>query len=74
MALEVKQLDSRLQIQFDLGVDGKGNKVTRTKTFSRVKNDITDQDLYDVANALIGLQEYPANLIRKVAHSEYSED
>jgi len=73
MALEVRPIDARLQIQFDLGLGQNGRRVTRTKTISSIKSDVLDQDLYEVANALIGLQEHPVAEIRKVSQSEYVE-
>ena len=74
MALVVNNLDSRLQIQVHLGIDGDGKNITRTKTFSRIKSEISDQDLYDVANSLANLQEHPTVFIRKVANAEYEEE
>lgn len=71
MALEVRPLDARLQIQLDLGENEEGRRVTRTKTFSRVKNDVLDEVLYGIASSLIGLQSHPVIAIRKVAQSEY---
>lgn len=73
MALEVRPMDSRLQIQFDVGTDGDGRQITRTKTFSRIKSDVPDQDLYEMAGALVGLQSHTAIAIRKVSQSEYLE-
>jgi hypothetical protein len=71
VALEVRPLDARLQIQLDLGENQEGRRITRTKTLSRIKNDVSDEVLYGVANALVGLQSHPVIAIRKVAQSEY---
>lgn len=73
MALEVKPMDTRLQIQFDLGLGENGRRISRTKTFSNIKSTAADQDLYEVASALIALQEYPVAAIRRVSQSEYLE-
>lgn len=73
MALEVRPVDTRLQIQFDLGIGENGRKITRTKTLSNIKSSADDQELYEVANALIGLQEYNVAAIRRVSQSEYAE-
>lgn len=71
MALEVRPMDARLQIQLDMGVDTEGRKIVRTKTFSKIKSDIPDQELFDLANTLIGLQSHTPVSIRKVAQSDY---
>ena len=51
MALEVRPVDTRLQIQFELGEDQNGRKVTRTKTLSRIKNDMADERV-EIGHAL----------------------
>ncbi|MGI6706574.1 MAG: DUF1659 domain-containing protein [Clostridia bacterium] len=71
MALEVTAMDARLQIQFDLGLNQDGRRILRSKSLSRVKSDVSDEDIYEVAQALIDLQNYPAASIRKIATSEY---
>ena len=43
MALEVRPVDTRLQIQFDLGISENGRKITRTKTLSNIKSSADDQ-------------------------------
>jgi len=73
MALEVRPMDNRLQIQFDLGIGQNGRRITRTKTFSNLKSSANDQDIYEVANALIALQEYTVAAIRRITQSEYAE-
>ena len=70
MALEVRPMESRLMIQFDQGVNEKGNKVIRSKTLSKVKNTATAQDVYDVALAIVNLQTYPVVTVRKVGQDE----
>jgi len=70
MALEVRPMESRLMIQFDQGVNEKGNKVIRSKTLSNVKNTTTAQDVYDVALVIANLQTYPVVTVRKVGQDE----
>lgn len=70
MALEVRPMESRLMIQFDQGVNEKGNKVIRSKTLSKVKNTTTAQDVYDVALVIANLQTYPVVTVRKVGQDE----
>ena len=46
-----------IRIRLDLGmVDGKTK--TKSKTYSNVKDSANAQDLFDVAEAIMGLQEY----------------
>ena len=49
-----------LRMKFDLGKDELTNKTkVKSKTYSNLKYDANDQDVYDVAQALMGLQDYP---------------
>lgn len=63
MALESREFPSALQLVYDMGTDDDGKKLTRRRSYSNVKSDAVDQDLYDVAIALIGLQTNVANQI-----------
>jgi hypothetical protein len=70
MALEIRPVSARAQIQLDLGSDIDGKKLTGTKSLSYIKTDALDQDIYDVVSALTALQEHGVISIRKVAQSE----
>ena len=70
MAVENIPENARVQIQFDLGPNGDGKNVTRTKTLSNIHADAMDQDIYDMVAALVGLQSKPVVGIRKVEQSE----
>lgn len=70
MAVEIRPLSTRIQIQLDQGVDLNGKKIMRSKTLSNVKSNAADQDIYDVVEALTGLQTYLVDAIRKIAQSE----
>lgn len=48
-----------LRLELRVGTDARGNPVIRNKSLNNVKPEAADQDLFDVANALAGLQEYP---------------
>lgn len=43
---------TRLSLLYDAGVDGDGKRVEKTKTYSKVKNTATANELYAVAAAL----------------------
>ena len=48
-----------LRMKFDLGKDELTNKTkVKSKTYSNLKYDANNQDVYDVAQALMGLQDY----------------
>ncbi|MBP3930915.1 MAG: DUF1659 domain-containing protein [Peptostreptococcaceae bacterium] len=65
MAVTEAKNPSSLRIKLDLGmVDGR-TKV-RSKTFSSVKHDASSQNVYDVAEALMGLQEYQTIEVAKI--------
>ena len=65
MVVNEMQNPSSLRIKLDLGmVDGK-TKV-KSKTFSSVKPDASSQNVYEVAEALMELQEYSTIEIAKI--------
>jgi len=74
MALVLNHLDSRLQIQLNLGVNEQGREITRTKTFNRINSHVSDEDLYEAATALASLQEHPVIAIRRSSNVEYDEE
>ena len=64
MVIEAKN-PSSIRIKLDLGMEDGRTKV-RSKTFSALKHDASAQNVYDVANALMGLQEYTPIEIAKI--------
>jgi len=57
--------DSALQFRLVVGSNPEtGAPIVSSKTFNKVKSTAIEQDVYDVANALVGLQKYPLNEIR----------
>ncbi len=74
MALSVRPVDARLQIQLDMGQDQNGRRITRTRTLNRVKPGVSDEDLYNIAAALASLQSHPVIAIRKTAQFDYVND
>jgi len=61
---EFKNLSS-LRIKLDLGMVN-GNTKVKSKTFSSLKHNASNQDVYDVAYALMELQDYPTMEIAKI--------
>ena len=56
---------SSLRIKLDLGMENGRTKV-RSKTFSALKHDASAQNVYDVAESLMGLQKYSPIEIAKI--------
>jgi hypothetical protein len=65
MAVTEAKNPSSLRIKLDLGMEDGRTKV-RSKTFSSVKHDASAQNVYDVAQALMGLQEYQTTEVAKI--------
>jgi len=66
MAVEKVPSGTTLRMQFQTGVDGNGDPTYSTKSLSNVKTTAVDQDIYDVAEALVALQEYTLSAVLRV--------
>lgn len=74
MAISINPQDSRLRITYSLGIDeGTGKEITKSKSYSNIKHDATDEAIFTVATALIGLQKYPALNIERLDEKEIVE-
>jgi len=58
MAVEAIPFNSSMQIVYDIGEDEEGKMITRRRTFTNVKVDAADEDLFEIAVAFQGLQEH----------------
>ena len=57
--------DSALQLRLVVGSNpDTGAPIVNSKTFNKIKSTALEQDAYDVAGALVGLQKYPLDEIR----------
>jgi len=57
--------DSAIQLRLVVGSNPEtGAPIVNSKTFTKIKSAAIEQDAYDVATALVGLQKYPLNEIR----------
>ncbi len=74
MAVEKVPSGTSLKIQFQTGLDGDGDPVYRTKSLSNVKTTALDQDIYDVAQALVALQEYSVTAVLRVDSAVLEEE
>lgn len=66
MAVSKVPANSVLRLELRVGVNAGGNPVYRNRSLNNVKPTASDQDLFDVAVALAGLQEYPLNGVSRV--------
>jgi hypothetical protein len=70
MAVVSTPIGSVLVAQYQTGVSGTGSPIIRQKSFTGIKTTAVDQDIYDAAEALFGLLEYPLTGIRRDDRSE----
>ncbi|OIQ10398.1 DUF1659 domain-containing protein [Neomoorella thermoacetica] len=63
-------LATALQLRLQTGTDAAGQPVYRVRSYSRVKPAAADQDVYDVAQAIGGLQVYPVTAISRVNEND----
>lgn len=70
MAVVATPIESVLVAQYQIGESGSGAPVTRQKSFASIKSAAADQDVYDAAEALFALIQYPLVGVRRDDRSE----
>jgi len=66
--------DSALQFRLVVGTNPlTGAPIINSKSFTRIKSAALDQDVYDTATALVGLQKYTVDEIRLGQESQLTE-
>jgi len=66
--------DSALQFRLVVGTNPiTGAPIINSKTFAKIKSAALDQDVYDTATALMGLQKYTVDEIRFGKESQFTE-
>ncbi len=66
MAVNTIPVQSTLQMVVQTGTSANGDPVLRTRSYRNVKTDALDADVYDVGQALAGLQIHPLNVIQRL--------
>jgi len=66
--------DSSLQLRLVVGTNPEtGAPIIQSKSFGKIKAAAIEQDVYDVAGALISLQKYPVDEVRMEQEAELTE-
>ncbi|WP_406678042.1 DUF1659 domain-containing protein [Moorella sp. ACPs] len=72
MAVISTPLATTLRLQVQTGTGANGQPVYRVRSYSRVKPSASDQDVYDVAQAIGSLQVHPVNAVSRVNENDLS--
>lgn len=73
MAVNNVPVGSALRLQLQTGIDGNGDPVIRNKSLTNVKPDALDQDVFDVAQALVLLQEHILENVLRIDSARLEE-
>jgi hypothetical protein len=73
MTVSKKQGASVLQITYSNGVDEKGKERKKSRSYSQIRPNATDEAIYNVATALIGLQSKKALEVHRKENAELVE-
>ncbi|MEN6620680.1 MAG: DUF1659 domain-containing protein [Smithella sp.] len=65
MAVQKIPQDSTMAIKLQKGVNASGHPVNVTRNYS-CKATVVDQDIYDVAQAIVSLQKYSVATIERI--------
>ena len=65
MAVMSTPKDSVLVVSYQVGLSESGAPLLRQRSFPNVRVAALDQDVFDVANALYSLQDYPLTSVRR---------
>jgi len=61
---------STCRVRLQTGTDAQGNPVFASRSYSRIKPDVLDQDIYDVITAVLNLQQHQVVTINRQDNSE----
>ncbi|MGI6468106.1 MAG: DUF1659 domain-containing protein [Syntrophomonadaceae bacterium] len=74
MAVVATPVASNLLLIMDAGLDEYGQQLTRKRQFSNLKTSASDEDVFQVAAAIISLQEAACLAIQRVNTVELTEE
>ncbi len=74
MAVTSVPFNSKLSLIFQTGTDPvTGAPIKRTKSYTNVKSTATEQDVYDTAMDLVGLQKYTLLEVQRTDREKLTE-
>ena len=59
MPVVINPMDSKMVLCLQTGTDADGQAIISKKNYSKVKAEVTNEDFYEVASVICGLQIYP---------------
>jgi hypothetical protein len=74
MAVTGRKADVQVVLLFQDGLDGKGNAKMLKKVYKNVTPTTTQEDIYEIASALAGLQTLPFAGVQQVVSNELEEE
>lgn len=74
MAVVKTPTNTTLRMSFQTGVNDLGDPVYRRRSMTNVKHDATDQNVFNVAEALAGLQVYNLAEVTRADNAQLSDD
>ena len=73
MAVIDQKDNLRLKLEFDGGIEN-NRQVVKSKIYTKIKQNATSEDLYQVAITLAGLQTMPLLKVKKLEEVELVEE
>jgi hypothetical protein len=73
MAVNKTPVGSTIRLSLVTGTNEQGAPILRQTNLSNLKSNASDQDLFDVANGIVGLQEYQLNAMTRVDTADLVE-
>ena len=73
MAVTVVKNPSGLQMKFNCGKDNDGKAIRKTKTYSNLRPDADEQDVYDVGTMIASLQDFVLIEVVKIDNSSIAQ-
>ncbi|SCG81894.1 hypothetical protein DW1_0274 [Proteiniborus sp. DW1] len=74
MAVNAVIKETKLKLQLDGGLNEKGTQIVKAKTFSKVKTDAANENIFSAAESLAGLQEMPLIGIKRIDEIDLQEE
>lgn len=74
MAVTTTSLSSDLVLVMDAGIGASGQPLSKNRIFKNLKTNATNEDVYEVAQTLVGLQSKDNNAIQRRDTVELEEE